>query len=613
MNNYHDEFLNSPVLAIDTETKDPLLTTKGPGCYRKDGYVIGVSLATPSGLSSYFPFAHPDTTPEERERNLRFIADIVSKPRTYIGANLMYDLDWLQNTSCPYSKDKTLKVEGIFLDVQWAAPLLNENERRYSLDDLARYYRLPLKKKSLPQEWADMRKLKGDVRKYLWTMPAKIVDEYAAYDSLLSLRVYDKQKPELLEQELFDLFLLEMENLPLLLAMRKTGVRIDLPRIKQVSERISERLQMTERKLKELTGNSLFSCSRSRDIAAYLDRAAIEYPRKEPTEHMRAKGATRGNPQLDKEFLLSIADKVPFAKLALQWRHDSVLINTFLIPYLSLRVGDRLHCQFNPLRTNEFGTVSGRFSASYPNLQQVPGREESDEDSGLSGKIIRELFIPEDGMLWARADYSQEEYRLLAHYAVGPGADDIRAEYCNNPRMDAHQRVVDKTGYTRKAAKNLNFGLVYGMGARAYAKKFGVSEEEAALMLESLQRASPYAKPTYKKVMNVAEQRGYIKTLLGRRARVHPSRKIHSMLNRLLQGSGGDIIKKALVDCRHKGLFDVLIPHITVHDEIDVSMPQTKEGEDALKEMVHTMETCVTLKVPLLVDCKTGANWSEGD
>ena len=329
---------------------------------------------------------------------------------------------------------------------------------------------------------------------------------------------------------------------------------------------------------------------------------------------MKAAGKS-GNPNLDKDSLPKLKDKHPIVKAVLDFRHYNTLINMFLIPYLEMQVNGRLHCSFNPLRSDDYGTVSGRFSSSRPNLQQVPAMDDDDEsgEGSLKGKIIRKLFIPEEGHTWAKLDYSQVEYRIAAHYAIGPGAEQLREDYRNNPNTDYHQRIQDKTGFDRRQTKRLNFGASYGMGVETASKKFGWTREEAEMFLEAYHKAAPYLKVTRKKVVSVAERRGYIHTLMGRKARVHPSRKLSSFFNRLIQGSAADIMKNGMVLAYEKGLFEILLPHLTVHDELDVSVPPTKIGQEALQELKHTMEHALELDVPLRVDCGEGANWAEAE
>ena len=281
------------------------------------------------------------------------------------------------------------------------------------------------------------------------------------------------------------------------------------------------------------------------------------------------------------------------------------LLEMFIIPYQDLIVDGRLHCNFNPLRSDEGGTVSGRFSSSNPNLQQVSAKKEGNE-----GQIIRKIFIPEENQLWLKNDWSQIEYRLIAHYARGAGSDTIRNRYNNDPKTDYHDEMGQMTGLPdRKIVKTLNFGAAYGMGPKKMALTYGWTEEYAYNIYNMYHAKVPFVHITSNAVANTASTRGYIKTILGRKARLKSKDKSYVMFNRLIQGSAADLMKKAIADSYEAGVFNTLTPHLTVHDELDCSMPNTKEGREAAKELKLIMENCIKLKVPIISDAELGENW----
>ena len=596
-------------IGVDTETKDPHLRSKGPGVFRKDGYVVGVSLATKE-KAVYLDIAHPDTTPERKERNLRIIKDILAKPTRKVGANIVYDLDWLVN-------NMGIEVKGPFEDIQYAEPLIDEYRQSYSLSALAKIYGCEEKASDLLDMYCAKQGWKfKDAREHIWRMPAQAVARYAELDGMLPMRIIEKQREVISRQGLDEVYSIECRLIPLLIQMRKQGVRLDMPRLKKTSLAAVDKMYELQTDLYEWAGGE-FDIGSSTQLAKVLDRKGIEYPRNPPTEFMKMKGK-EGNPNLDKDAItrMVMAGIDPKLKTILLWRHYNTLTNMFLIPYYDFVVGDRLHCQFHPLKSDGYGAVSGRFSSAKPNLQQVSAQEDdlfSGGDELLEGQILRKLFIPEEGYTWAKLDQSQVEYRIGAHYAIGPGSEELRQTYRDNPKTDYHQHIQDLTGFDRRTAKRLNFGASYGMGAEAASRKFYWSKEEAVMFMEAYHKEVPFLKQTRKRVVEKATQAGYIFTLLGRRARVHPSRKLHSLYNRLIQGTAADIMKKGMVDAYEAGLFEVLPPHITVHDEIDVSVPPTKMGKEALKELKRVLEECVTLRVPLIVDCHEAKNWAEAD
>lgn len=605
-----NRMLASDLLSIDIESKDPYLKTKGPGTHRGDGHICGLSVGIkePIGnLAFYLPFAHPDISGHIANRS-RAIADTLLQAKIpKIGANLVYDLEWLEHEG--------FNVENSVLhDVQYAEPLLDEYRRSYSLASLAGIYTHENKRVDVLEDYCNSMGWKGEPVSHIWRMPSFVAAEYAIPDVTLVLDIFEKQKRALEKQNLWDLYTMETQLMPLLLKMRKVGVRLDIPLLMRTVNAVTDKHFTLSQELYKWAGYEV-NLNSSAQLAKVFDRKKIAYPRNAPTELM-AKQGKPGNPNLDKKSLSKIAKHHPICNTILEYRHYDTLISMFLHPYLDLQVDGRLYGSFHPLRSDDYGTVAGRFSASKPNLQQVSAQEEEGEDDelkALKGQIIRSLFIPEEGRRWAKLDYSQIEYRIIAHYATGIGAQELRDMYNNDPRTDMHQVIMDRTGFERRPAKRLNFGGVYGMGIPTAADAFGWELDEAEVFMNGYHKAVPYVKTTRNKVSKVASMRGYIFTILGRKARTHPSRKLHSMFNRLIQGSAADVMKKGMVDADKKGLFEVLTPHMTVHDEMDVSYGDSKIEKEALQELKETMENAIKFDVPIIVDCHTGNTWAEAD
>lgn len=588
------ELKAAPMLCIDIETKDPLLTTHGPGCYRGDGYVCGLAVGA-GDIKDYLSFRHPDTTSEEECRNRKIAADLLQTSSTKVGANLMYDLEWLRHEGSI--------VNGTLEDILFAEPLIDEYSNKYDLDSLGQKYLGMSKKSDVLERYCTTMGWQGKPVSNIWRMPSEVAAEYACVDVELPPLVLAKQKEEMERQGLIPTYNLEIGLIPLLLQMRKQGVRIDLPMLHKVIHQTTEKRFEASERVIAWAGREVSHTSGQ--IAKVFDERGVPYPRNPPTPKMREKGKP-GNPNIDKHVLKNLSKEYPICKDILEWRQYDTLTSLFFLPYLDFHVNGRIHGQFHPLRSNEYGTVAGRFSASKPNLQQVSGDEEDD-----GAQYIRSLFIPEDGHFWAKLDYSQVEYRITAHYAIGIGSDKLRKSYIDDPTTDYHALVQKWTGLKRRRVKNLNFGAAYGMGAATAATSFGWTFDEAEANMQKLHKAAPYLKKTRNAVNNKAKQRGHIFTALGRKARFHPTRSPYSFFNRLIQGSAADVMKMGMVKAYDKGLFEVLLPHLTVHDEIDVSVPKTVEGVEALQELKHTMETAMTFDVPLLIDCKTGPNWGE--
>jgi DNA polymerase I-like protein with 3'-5' exonuclease and polymerase domains len=297
---------------------------------------------------------------------------------------------------------------------------------------------------------------------------------------------------------------------------------------------------------------------------------------------------------------------------------------TFIDTILKYSHKGRIHAEINQLRGDNGGTVTGRFSYSNPNLQQIPARNKE------LGPMIRSLFIPEDGHTWGVFDYSQQEPRLVVHYAVLQnlyGVDDVLDSYNNDPDTDFHTIVADMANIPRSQAKTINLGLFYGMGKNKLQAELGVDKETSDDLFKQYHDRVPFVKQLMDNVMQRSQQRGQIRTLLGRLCRFHlwePNmfgmhkalphdaallehgagiRRAYTYkaLNKLIQGSAADMTKKAMIELYKEGI----IPHIQVHDELDISIKDPAHA-NKIKEI---MENAVRLEIPNKVDYESGPNW----
>lgn len=582
------------VLGLDTETKDTELLTRGPGAVRGAAHAVGVSVAT-DDRAWYFPLRHEYEAQQSMNMDpaavFAWLSDTISsRPVPVVGANLLYDLEVLR-------AEGVAAPAGELFDVQYAEPLLDEESPSYSLDALAQRHLGRGKETPALYEWCAVSfggNPDAKQRANIYRSPPTLVGPYAEADALLPLQILARQRPTLSEQGLTELFRMECGLIPLLLDMRFRGVRVDERRANEAQLWLRRKAAEAQRELGDVDVWSADSVARA------FDRFSLAYPRTEA-----------GNPSFTREFLESLHH--PLAEAVLDVRLYEKAANPFVESYLlgNLHNG-RVHCQFNPLRSDAYGTVSGRFSSSNPNLQNIPSRHP------VIGPMLRGLFIPEEGCVWRRQDYSQIEYRALAHYATGPGAEEIRERYRTDPDTDFHemtvQMVQSQTGVQldRKPAKNLNFGLVYGMSRDKTTRSLAVSEDLGARLYDAYFEAMPSVKHTYRAAERLAKRRGYIRTLLGRRRRFKNGEHAHKALNSLLQGTAADIMKKAMFEIYRSGLTRALgPPHLTVHDELDWSDPCTAESAEAFMEVERILVQCVEMRVPLMVDVSTGANWGE--
>ena len=601
--------LDTKVISIDLETCETDFE-RGPGWARGKGYIVGFSVATGT-YSNYFPIRHRIGKNIEPAKALAWLKRYMEDDRiAKVGANLTYDIGWLS--------EEGITVKGELYDVQYAEALLSE-DAHVSLEVLSQKYLGEGK-----DELQYARRLFGtSARSHIWECPAHVVAPYAIKDAELPLRIVAKQFPLLRAKGLLEIFQLENRLIPLLIAMRRAGVTVNV----EAAEILREDIITEMHRLRSSLPKGL-NINASRDIRMLFDSNSLTYSMTD-----------KGNPSFDKLFLSSVDnDQV---RTILKMRELDKIKSTFLEGYiLESNINGKIYCQFNQLRADAGGTRSGRFSSSNPNLQNIPVRSEI-------GKKIRKLFIPDTGHhCWEKNDYSQIEYRFLTHFAVGDGSDLVRAQYNNDPSTDYHvftqQLVYNKTGLQieRKPIKNINFGLLYGMGKEKLTRTLGVTPEKATEIFNAYHQGAPYVKATMAEASDHANTWGYVKTILGRRSyfdrwcsQDDPAESLtkddayekygnrikrvatHKAINRVLQGSAADLLKHAMLACWKAGVFDVIgVPRLTVHDELDFSViDDSKQSQEGFKEMKQILQESLPLRVPVRVDTGRGANWGTID
>lgn len=608
------------LLALDCETCDPELTTRGPGFRRGDANLAGIAVGTPEGGRWYFPMRHT-IAPEQNLDPGAVLAwardNLCTLGQEKVGANLAYDVDALWSEGVP--------VTGPFTDVQYAEALLDENRRSYSLENIARTYLGEGKVSGDLKAWAV--RAYGDEQNYranIHRCPPCLVGPYAEGDVDLPLRIIAEQRVRLEQQDLTSLFGLESRLLPQIVRMRHRGVKVDLPYARLLDDELTTAIGVADARLAAVAGKPV-DVNSAKDLARIFDAMGLPYPMTESKKPV---------PSFTKLFLESCTS--PIGLLINERRKLAKYRDTFVRGYvLGLSVGDRLHALFHPLKGDTNGTVSGRFSSSLPNLQNIPVRDP------VWGPKLRALFIPDDGEAWGRHDWSQIEYRFLAHYARGPGSKEVRERYNSDPATDFHlmtqSLIKDVTGtlLDRRPVKNINFGLCYGMGKEKLRNDLGLDEDAGEELFAAYHTGVPFVKATYEAAQDAATTRGQIITALGRRARFPLWEPVygkgpalvesaaeerygprirraftHKSLNRLLQGSAADLMKMAMDGIDKAGVEDVLGPMLlTCHDETGHSVPQTPAGREAMAEVKRIMETCMELRVPVVADQSTGVNW----
>lgn len=594
-------------IAIDTETRDEELLLCGPGWGRGKGYVVGIAVAA-GGESWYLPIRHKGGGNLDADHVLAWAREEFSGPEPKVFANAQYDLGWLKHENVP--------VAGDIWDVQLAEPLLDEYAKSYSLDTLLKKYGLGTKVED--ELYAKLHATFGGQKGRrqagnIWKAPSDWVEPYALGDVNRLEQLFLIQKEELVKQELWDLYQLEAKLCRVLVDMRFRGVRVDVKKAEEVDARWSEEILVYEKELP--SGIDIYS---AQSLATYCDSLGLNYGKTD-----------KGNPSFEGPWL---KNNLP---LVYELRRLYKARDTFVRGYiLDKHVNGRLHGTYNQLRSDDYGTVSGRLSSSNPNLTNVPSRDEE------IGPLIRSMFLPDEGEELAAMDWSQIEFRLLVHFAVGRGAELARSMYNEDPSTDFHNMAAEITGVPRKQAKSVSFGLIYGMGINKLASELCLPVEQVRGIFSLYHEKLPFAKETANLAAKRAGARGYVRTLLGRRARFNDwepdvygmkeqavgSRQeavalwgprvrrayTHKALNRVLQGSAADILKLCLVKFVEDGVTGVLgMPLMNVHDEVVWSVPKTKEGQEAALEAGRIMCNCVDLKIPLKIDDERGPSWGE--
>lgn len=636
------------VIGFDTETCDPELSEAGPGWGRGKGHIIGASLAVEDGTSWYFPMRHgilPEGNgmnilpPEHQQMNmdpqqvLNFLNHTLStNPCPKVGANIIYDVGWLNWEG--------VSIAGPLYDIQFAEALLDSETPNVALDSLAHKYLGMGKTTEELYEWLSQwngKPANSNQRAHLYVTPPCMAGPYAEGDASLPIGILAEQWKRMYDRGVSELFDLECRSVRLLVAMRMKGATVNVESAHQVKEELGVRSDNLMKQMTEMVGFGVNPASSPSMVKAF-EALGLEVPRK-----FNKKTGETGI-SFGKDMLKPINH--PFTKLVLEHKGLLKVKDTFLQSYIiDKHVNGRIYCTFHPLKSDDGGTRSGRFASSDPNLQNIPVRTPE-------GKLVRAAF---DGTIRGRRyrsfDYSSIEYRMLVHFAVGQGADEVRAKFVANPNVDYHQIVGelirDLVGIVleRGPTKTINFGIIYGMALNALASALNLPKDEAKKLLDSYHKAIPYASKTMEMCADEVHATGMVRTILNRASDFNswsPKKwdeengfkshsydfackkwgplnikraMTHKALNRKLQGSSADIMKLAMVTSYEQGLFadDACgIPVATIHDELCFE----DEGDldnPAWGELKHNMENCAAhlLRIPLVVDQGVGPTWRE--
>ena len=635
-------------VAVDIETYDPNLKTKGLGAIRNDGFICGIAVATGKD-TSYFPLHHSDTelTMGKKLKIWKILNEKIfqNEKITKVFHNAMYDVCWIRAVTGSM-------IKGRIVDTMIAASVIDENRFRYSLDALSKdyigdsKYKYDLQQKTL--EWSGG--MVKDPMSNMHKLPSSIVKDYAKQDVDLTFKLwnlFDKKLDEVLytkengeQKTCRKIFELETKLFPCLVDMKFKGVRIDVQKAKKFGDHLKKRKDQIVTAIRKRTTKKIDIWAAS-SIKILLDHLDIKDYKVTPKSKM---------PQLPKDYLKTHKNKC--LRMIAKAREYDKAANTFVDGLLDYVHNGRIHADINQIRSDSGGTVTGRFSMSNPNLQQIPAR-------GYMGKKMREMFLPEEGHDWASLDYSQQEPRIVVHYAIKlglPGTDELHKEF-DKEDADFHQIVADMAKISRTQAKTINLGLFYGMGKLKLQKELGLDRINARKLFDEYHNKVPFVRQLSQDLIQFAKDNRLLFTLHDRFCRFnkwettdrewnpetnrfnevplyteqearqafkaeilekYKENKVdkdymehfekyytpaftYKALNRLIQGSAADMTKKAMVDLYERGV----IPHIQIHDELCLSV-KSNEDIQAVKEV---MENTIILEIKNKVNYKKGKNW----
>jgi DNA polymerase I-like protein with 3'-5' exonuclease and polymerase domains len=600
-------------IAIDVETRDPDLRKNGPGWPTGNGEVVGYAIAV-DGWSCYIPIRHAGGGNLDEKVVNRWLKKVFECPADKIMHNAQYDAGWIKRMG--------FQLNGRIIDTMLIAALINENRFSYSLNALAYDYLNRTKSQKTLEEAA--REFGIDPKAELWKMPAMYVGPYAEADAELALDLWNFFSTELTKEDLWPIANLELDLLPCLIEMTWRGVRVDIDRVERTRDNLLKRERDVLKQIKKIAGSDVEIWA-AKSIAKAFDHLSIDYPKTE-----------KGAPSFTKMFLQE--HEHPLAKSIVEARNLNKTSGTFINTIMKHCHSDgRIHSHINQIRSDDGGTVSGRISMSNPNLQQIPARDPE------LGPMIRSLFLPEEGKQWASIDFSQQEPRILVHYAyvygkmrkvLLRGADEFVDAYNENPKTDFHDMVAEMASIPRKQAKTINLGMMYGMGVGKLSEQLDIPLDEAKALVKQYHDRVPFVKGLMVGVMNHLNDRtssGSLRSLLGRKCRFDlwepdtfamnkalPYKEAldtygsttrlkraftYKALNRLIQASAADMTKKAMVDLYKAGH----LPMIQIHDEMAMSVKDIDEA----KKIADIMVSAVPLEVPNKCDIEIGPSWGE--
>lgn len=585
----------APTVVYDSETT---------GLDFRMDYIVGhvLTFSADPRESFYVAVRHTGGGNIPGDLALRFEKEVakIARERTdlrWVFHNGAFDLRFMFRNGDMNPGSEAIKPSGPIEDTMINAPLIDEYQRSFSLEYCCNVYKVQAKRGDAIKDYlCDKFKIPEDQRKGAMGHFHKLAGddpmavEYATGDGTSTWQLREEQHKALDAMELRTVWGVESRLIPVLNEMTMHGVKIDEERLQwvllEVDRRIAEARKKLPRGLEEVRKSDQLE-------KAFRDAGHIDWPTT----------PAKGLPSFKEEWLKTN----PLGQAVLVVRKYEHLKNSFLIPLIERHVfKGRIHATFNQLRNDEFGTLTGRLSSNDPNLQQIHKRNEE------LGRLIRSFFIPDEGKIWESADYSQCEPRLLAFYSRCPA---LMEDYRTNPKADAHAAIAKAAGIDRESGKRANQLIITGGGAKTMAAKHGLPLEQAQEIMRRYFAANPEVKQFQKRAEYRIRQRGYIVSLLGRRAHVHDVTKAYRGANRALQCGNADILKLKMVEVadyiKSSGADIQML--INAHDATENQ--RSPGAEKHYRECLRIMEDfspgqLIELDVPMKVDSKSGPNWA---
>jgi DNA polymerase I-like protein with 3'-5' exonuclease and polymerase domains len=609
-------------VSIDLETRDELLTKMGPGCRRKGNYVVGIGFAIEDGPEHYLPIRHDGGDNCDFDA-WQYVQDQIRDfGGVIVGNGVEYELDWLCQPGGEGGPSIDVEhpiLKKRIMDVQHADVMINELHDRYNLEVLCQRHGLPGKDETHLRQVAAI--YRADPKLDLWRFRGRDVAQYCMVDARRPLQLLRRQEQLIEEEGVQSIWELEQQVTPIVVKMRRRGLRVDPDKLEHIEQRSLEVEKECLEKVRHATGVSIDVGDVWRaDVLAHALRAA---------GHDVPKTASGAHDSVDKIVLKKCGQLGEWITRARGW---SKLRTTFAKQVRDHMVdhgaeGWRVHCTFNQLRANADeeggkGVRYGRFSSTDFNIQAQPVRDDE------YGDLWRSVYVADFGKEWVCSDWSQQEPRIGVHYAelLGlPGAKEFADAYRANPRLDIHQKLADLSGIVRKIVKNYVNGRLYGMGDAKLCRSIDKPTEwrtvrgeqrevpgpEGQEIIDQFDQFAPWVRGLVRAAARQAEKVGHVWTILRRKCRFLQMGgkydRTHKAFSRVGQGGAADQMKATLVEADKA---DIPV-QASIHDEFDYSETRDKIGRERRDHLKHLQLTVVQFSVPMLVDQEIGESWGE--